>query len=173
MPLSKEDLDARILIQIHNNKNSHNIDSLTGLYNKAYFYLKLKTLMPTNMNLSLVMIDIDLFKKKNDLYGHLEGDKAIKAFAEVVQSAIRTDDILARFGGDEFILLLPNANIEQAGDVVQRIQRKIEINKASVASFGITSHKFDDSIEDFINRADKALYLAKYQGRNQVVTILD
>lgn len=179
-PLQKEDIKARI--SLHNNKNiqnnfiQSNKDSFTGLYNKNYFYAKIDELILNSLRsckpLSLIFIDLDLFKKTNDDYGHIEGDKLLKEFATIMQSSIRNADILSRFGGDEFTLLLPNADNKQAILVAQRIRKEIETKRlGNTASFGVTSFKMGDSVEDFVNRADKALYIAKSEGRNMVVTI--
>lgn len=176
-PLQKEDIKARIALHnIHNNFIQSNRDSFTGLYNKHYFYIKIDALILNSVRyyrpLSLIFIDLDLFKKTNDDYGHIEGDKLLKEFATIIQSSIRNEDILSRFGGDEFTLLLPNTNNKQAILVAQRIRKEIEAKKlGNTASFGVASFRRGDSVENFVNRADKALYIAKSEGGNTVVTI--
>jgi two-component system cell cycle response regulator len=179
-PLQKDDLRARIAI--HNNRNiqnrliQNNIDSFTGLYNKNYFFSRIKTLMlnsiKLNEPLSLIFIDLDQFKKTNDEYGHVEGDRILKEFVAILKSSVRKTDIVSRFGGDEFTLLLPNADNKAAKLVAQRISSGIKLkNLSNTASFGISSLIIDDLVDNFVNRADKALYRAKSEGGNRVITI--
>ena len=165
--------------------NLANRDSLTNLYNRNYFNSKAKQILSTSINkqlpLSLVMIDLDGFKAINDQYGHLFGDRVLKHIAKILQSSIREEDILARFGGDEFILLLPNASITNALLVIKRIKQNLvnsclasSLTEASAGdrgcskfqlpsfSFGIASfNNEDETIEELINIADKDLYKGK------------
>lgn len=183
LPLTQEDIIARIHLQSYRKKIIIDkfIDSLSNTYNKEYLLEKLEILLSKNneLPLSIVMIDLDMFKNINDIYGHLTGDSILKQIGSLLNREIRSDDILARFGGDEFILLLPKTSINQASLVAERI--RIAIAKTffktskdnytnTTASFGITELNQSDSIESFINRADKALYIAKHQGKNQIFT---
>lgn len=123
--------------------------------------------------LSVVMIDIDFFKRINDTYGHETGDKVLKIFAKTLEKSIRHEDIVGRFGGEEFVIALPNTNIEQALNAAERIRQKIEkmkvkaINGNITASLGITELLLTDDEESILKRADDALYEAKRGGRNR------
>ena len=187
IPLNQEEVKARVKTQIRRKKfqdalknnllyniNLASIDSLTGLYNRHYFNSQISIITNSTRKsepTSLIIIDIDFFKKINDTHGHLAGDKILKQVANITKAAIRTNDILARFGGEEFILLLPNANLEQAYLIAERIRKNIEKETNITVSLGITTLKEIDSIENLIDRADKALYLAKQQGRNRSIKI--
>ena len=124
------------------------------------------------------MYDIDHFKKFNDMYGHLFGDKVLKSVAEVVASTLRKNDVLARFGGEEFTILLPQTSLDEAFEKVETLRKLIsehviEDNLISVsvtASFGISSYDECALTEnDLVRTADDALYEAKATGRNCVV----
>jgi diguanylate cyclase (GGDEF)-like protein len=158
-------------------------DGLTGIYNRQYFQERLqqefKEAQRNGYPLSLVMYDIDHFKKFNDMYGHLFGDKVLKSVAEVVRSTLRKTDMIARYGGEEFTILLPYTNLEDAYEKVEALRKMIakhviEDNLISVsvtASFGISS--FDECAlteNDLVRTADDALYEAKAAGRNCVMT---
>ena len=127
----------------------------------------------------LLMLDIDHFKKINDSFGHLLGDKAIKMVANTLKNQIKGKDTAARYGGEEFSVLLPETEIQNAQIVAENIRRIIEsmsIKKASdkqvicrmTISIGVTRYQPDESISDFIGRADNALYQSKNTGRNRV-----
>ncbi len=170
-PFNKGELEIRIQVAINkfNNKNSSdiNIDTLTGLYNKDYFYTCCQEAIKSRAHFSIAMIDIDNFKKINDSQGHLKGDEYLKKVAEIFKHSIRNNDVLARFGGDEFIIMLHDSSIEGSLIVGDRICKSIE--KECKVSVGVASIAPDDSLEDLINKADKALYMAKKQGGNKVV----
>jgi diguanylate cyclase len=129
---------------------------------------------------SLLMLDIDHFKKVNDTFGHLFGDKVIKAVAMVLKKNTKGKDLAARFGGEEFIVLLPDTGIEGARVVAENIRQTIEgasiinpnnkqiVSKVTI-SIGMTEMLEEDDFEMMVVRADKALYAAKENGRNQVV----
>jgi len=131
---------------------------------------------------SMIMIDMDYFKKYNDNYGHIEGDKCLKKVAKAIQETLkRPVDFVARFGGEEFVVILPNVESDAAKIIAEDIRKNIEdlkithyfskISPYVTVSCGITSiiPTEADSIERVLNRADKALYLAKTQGRNRVI----
>lgn len=172
-PFNKGELEIRIQVAINkfSNKISSeiNIDTLTGLYNKDYFYTCCQEALKSRENFSIAMIDVDNFKKINDLQGHLKGDEYLKKAAEIFKNSIRNNDVLARFGGDEFIIMIPKTPIEGAIVVGDRICKSIE--KECKVSVGVASIAPDDSLEDLINKADKALYMAKKQGGNKVVKL--
>jgi diguanylate cyclase (GGDEF)-like protein len=153
-------------------------DQLTGLYNRHYLSdtlsKKVSQSLRHNEALSVIMIDIDHFKNVNDTFGHLMGDKILKDVGDVIQSSARKEDIAARFGGEEFILVLDNCSLQDAIIKAQYLREKIEDlspeDIAISASFGVA--QMDGSIkryEDLLNNADSALYRAKEEGRNRVI----
>ena len=156
-------------------------DSLTGLYNrnkfKDLFGKELRRGIRYDNELSLILFDIDNFKKVNDTYGHQVGDEVLIEISKRVLSGVREHDTVVRWGGEEFIILLPETSIEGAVMVAEKIRLLIsEIpisseNLIITASFGISKMKEDDTKDSFILRTDKALYKAKNNGKNQVVTI--
>jgi len=157
-------------------------DSLTGLYNRHKFselYLSSYTSMiQRNAKMSLIIVDIDFFKKVNDTYGHNVGDKVLIQVAHSLIRTLRHIDIVCRWGGEEFVVLLPTATLENATLLSQKLRENmhhLDIDKidAISASFGVSEVKEGDSMQDVIDRADKALYLAKDSGRDCVKTELD
>jgi len=153
------------------------IDSLTGLYNRRTleqeFILCLEKCTDVEDKLSLVMMDLDYFKRINDAYGHNVGDMFLKEIALILNTIFRKSDIIGRWGGEEFLILLPKTNIATATIIAQRVQQKIQstlfekIGKRT-ASFGVSSLLQDESFKSVVGRVDKALYLAKSRGRNRV-----
>lgn len=156
------------------------IDSLTELFNRRYFLELSQKIYALNTRhkepFTLLMLDIDHFKKVNDTYGHLGGDAVLKALGKLINQFIRKSDLVGRFGGEEFIFLLPKSNLQGGKLVACRL--KDEINDLSVqfqehsikftASIGGTIYHPGDntSLEALIQKADNALYRAKNQGRN-------
>ena len=161
-------------------------DGLTGLYNKRKFedYLQLEWARAKRekKSISLLMIDIDFFKGYNDHYGHIEGDACLKAVAQSIESSIQNPRALAsRFGGEEFICLLPDLNKSQAVEVAKTVLsnvRKLNIphqaskasDKVTISIGCVTSDSIDENLlaTDFIVKGDKLLYKAKQSGRNQI-----
>jgi len=190
-PFIPKELSARVkreleLVQLQNQlKLLASTDSMTGLYNRREF-MKISSdifniVQREKENLSLVVIDIDKFKNINDTYGHNIGDKVIVQFASLLKKIQRESDIVCRFGGEEFVVLLPKTGIEEAQVVAEKIREEtqnieiiIDNNKTFyfTVSLGITSinNKVDLNIEMLINRADVALYEAKNSGRNKFCT---
>lgn len=160
-------------------KKMMNSDPLTGISNRRAFQRALKREISFakryELPLSFVMIDIDYFKMINDTYGHKVGDYVLKKFTMIIKNSIRQEDFFARFGGEEFILLLPNTKIDSALEVSERLRQKIEktrfkgIKEKITASFGITELLKTDEAIDALKRADDALYEAKRNGRNRCV----
>jgi diguanylate cyclase (GGDEF)-like protein len=157
-------------------------DALTGLFNRhkfsELFISTYKTMTQRESELSLILLDIDFFKKINDTYGHNNGDEVLIKVAHTLKSAIRNIDIVCRWGGEEFIILLPTASIINAIDIADKIRVLIEnmpmeLAKSVTISCGVSSVKNGDSMKDAVERADKALYLAKTSGRNCVKSELD
>jgi len=126
--------------------------------------------------LSLVMGDIDKFKQINDTYGHIAGDTALRETAKVFTSGLRETDFIARFGGEEFVIIMPETSLNEATKAINKLRKSIQENKIHEAaadfqltiSFGVASFEQDDTFESVILRADKAMYRAKSKGRNQV-----
>lgn len=156
-------------------------DGLTGLHNRSAWEDQLNKefdrLQRYKEECSLIIFDIDHFKKVNDNHGHPAGDAAIKKVAEITQKCIRKTDIAGRYGGEEYVILLPHTTIDCAEILAERIRKKIEsltVQYEDIAikftvSFGISSyHRSLKSTTAWIDSADKALYESKQNGRNQV-----
>lgn len=155
-------------------------DALTSLPNRRYlitFGSKLLTSHSRrNGQISLLMLDIDHFKHINDTFGHLVGDKVLKQFAELVQNAIRQQDMFTRYGGEEFVLLLPDTALEGAMKIAEKIRATIESSafkhvKSITISIGCTQYTNGQTLDEVISKADQALYIAKSSGRNQVASV--
>ena len=156
------------------------LDGLTKAFNKANMNLILEKLLYNALrykdDLSLILLDIDHFKKINDTYGHLAGDLVLIELANIIRESIRKSDIFGRIGGEEFLIALPNTKIVGALKFAKRLKNSIEKkefifdNKKIyiTVSMGITSIQSDDSLYSFLSRADEALYDAKRKGRNRV-----
>ena len=152
-------------------------DSLTGVYNRLKFeevfefeFLQLKRY---GNPISIALLDIDHFKKFNDTYGHLIGDEVLIMLAHSIQNNIRKSDLFARWGGEEFILLMTETDAEQAIIACEHLRYKIEELRHKTAggitsSFGVTELLEDDTLESALKRCDDALYRAKANGRNRV-----
>ncbi|WP_039914740.1 GGDEF domain-containing protein [Cellvibrio mixtus] len=150
-------------------------DPLTGVLNREGLAPVFQQLNPdgTQALLSLIFIDIDHFKRINDQYGHNVGDQVLLVFAQSLSANTRGHDLLARWGGEEFVLACPDTNIENALGLAEKLRRCIEETEwpkglKVTASFGVAQQMEGESPTDFIGRADKALYVAKAQGRNCV-----
>ncbi|GAA5217131.1 GGDEF domain-containing protein [Corallincola platygyrae] len=158
-------------------------DPLTGLFNRRFFYEQATSVISQanrqDYNLSLMICDLDLFKQVNDSHGHMAGDKVIVAFADLLNASKRQEDILARFGGEEFVLLLPNTTLEGAKRLAERFREAAENSEVIyegkpiriTASFGVTICN-PPSVDNSIRQADEALYKAKALGRNRVVAFV-
>lgn len=155
------------------------IDFLTGIYNRAKFNEKLNQWIDYcnryNAPLSLVIFDIDNFKMINDNCGHQIGDCVLKDLTVTIKKIIRITDIFARWGGEEFVLLLPNTNKEQALELTERIRKSIQKSKFTNAnsitcSFGLATLTEKENAESFLKRADKLLYSAKNRGKNIIIS---
>lgn len=176
-----------IVVAVSNLEKAHlriitlvNTDSLTRLANRRFSIEFLEKAMAFakrhEQALSVIMADLDNFKSVNDTYGHQAGDQVLAAFGQVMQASIRQEDLAARFGGEEFILMLPGTAIEDATILAERLRESLENlafppSKTRVtASFGIAQYLPDDTFETLVKRADEALYAAKAAGRNRVMT---
>ncbi len=131
--------------------------------------------------LSLAVVDLDRFKTVNDTYGHRTGDKVLASVAELMQARLRSGDFLARFGGEEFVVLLPATPLAGARDVAEALRREVEqcrfhykgTRVPVTLSIGVACCAGEDTTGTALARADRALYLAKHGGRNRVVTDVD
>lgn len=156
-------------------------DGLTGVFNRQYFQERLETEVENAISekypLSLAIFDIDHFKRFNDTFGHLFGDKVLKSMVEAVSSSLRKNDMLARFGGEEFIILFPRTNLNEAYEKVEYLRKMIAghvitdklVTATITVSFGVSSLKECALTEnELLRTADDALYDAKMAGRNCV-----
>ncbi|MDR1922019.1 MAG: GGDEF domain-containing protein, partial [Candidatus Adiutrix sp.] len=159
-------------------------DPLTDVYNRrAYDDQIIKTLAELRKEVlktcSMIVFDIDLFRDFNNVYGHLAGDRVLAYVARLTQETLRADDLIFRYGGDEFVVLMPNAGLKAAAVVAEKIRRAInavefklfknsEVTVRLSMSMGVSEARLDDDPAGFFARADKAMYAAKAAGRNRV-----
>ncbi|MDR0512418.1 MAG: GGDEF domain-containing protein [Treponema sp.] len=149
-------------------------DKLTGINNRMHFeqvlgaWIKNKRHTP----LSLLLIDVDNFKKVNDCFGHAAGDRVLVGVAKAVCANIRDEDVFARWGGEEFVLLFGETGIQKAAELAERLREEVEESPFGEAgkvtiSIGAAEYRNEESITDFVNRADEKMYEAKRSGKNQ------
>lgn len=152
-------------------------DKLTGLYNRHILDEKLIDEIARSSrygnHLSLILIDVDHFKVINDKYGHLAGDKTLKALAQILQKNTRNTDLIGRWGGDEFLIICSETDSDQAYSVAEKIRTDVNKHHFSTqdthtVSIGISTYQAQDSYDTLFQRADKAIYESKANGRNQV-----
>jgi diguanylate cyclase (GGDEF)-like protein len=157
------------------------IDGMTGLFNRRHFFSLAEIEWARYQRhwrpMSLLMIDIDRFKSINDQFGHDVGDHIIIRIADICREEKRKSDVVARFGGEEFLLLLPETDLDEAQSVAERLRRVVETREFSIASRAITTtisigvaqaHPYMETLFDLIKMTDQALYAAKNGGRNRV-----
>ena len=149
-------------------------DTLTGLMRKKFFDQRLQRLLKQQSSFALSVIDIDDFKAVNDTYGHPVGDKVLKEFATLLKESIRDDDLVARWGGEEFLLAIKIDDHEKALSRVESIRQRIDEHLFETighltASFGVAWREEGDDVDSMLQRADKALYKAKDNGKNRVI----
>ena len=187
-PFSKEEFSCRVnnsieaLENIHLITNHANRDFLTGLYNRRYFFANMQDYFANakenQESFAIAMIDIDHFKKINDIYGHDTGDKAIVNLSDILRTSTNKNDIVARFGGEEFCVVLKDISPTNAKEAMERLRTSVEnqvtiSDKGEEVRFTISiglSLSHEDTLEDDVNEADMLLYNAKQGGRNQVVS---
>jgi diguanylate cyclase (GGDEF)-like protein len=155
-------------------------DALTGIYNRyrinELLEMRIAEAKRYKKPLSIIFFDIDFFKKVNDTYGHEMGDVVLREIAQLIASELRASDVFARWGGEEFIILLPETKLEAATKVAQKLRKKIEEYKFTglpqqvTCSFGVTQLREDDDEKSLFKRVDALLYRAKNSGRNKVVS---
>jgi diguanylate cyclase (GGDEF)-like protein len=154
-------------------------DPLTGIANRRIFLESLAGAISFAQRhqtpLSIIMADLDDFKSVNDIFGHNAGDQVLQAFATLLMDNNRQEDLVARFGGEEFIMMLPGTGAEEAAVLGERLRRHWEemaspgFSIQVTASFGVAVYQSGETVDGFIERADQALYEAKRMGKNQVV----
>lgn len=166
-------------------KREAHTDSLTGIANRKAFDEKLRdaamATMEGGQDLSMLLIDVDFFKRINDVFGHQAGDQVIRVLAQTLQQNVKGRDTTARYGGEEFAVILPATTLEDAIHVAENIRKSVEalyvvsenrgenIGKITV-SIGVASFQMGEPLSRMFERADQALYLAKTNGRNQVMS---
>lgn len=198
-PIDRNELSARVATQIRRKRYIDRLrstfeaslemavtDQLTGLYNRRYLASHLAAMFDrafwTGRPLSVMILDLDHFKKINDSFGHDVGDRVIQEFAQRIRNSVRGMDLACRYGGEEFLIAMPDTDIRDAAMVAERLRAEVEAtpivvnggrdNLAVTISVGIASTDEgakDDSSQRLIKRADEALYLAKNSGRNRVI----
>ncbi len=156
-------------------------DGLTRLYNLRHFYKQLEIEIDRcnryGHSLALLLLDIDHFKKCNDTYGHLEGDKVLVRLGQIIKVCLRTMDSAYRYGGEEFTIILPETTGKEANNVAERISASVESERFSTktgedfsitVSIGVTEYFKEEQLSTFIHRADQAMYKSKAKGRNRI-----
>ena len=173
-----------LLVEL-NNRATH--DTLTGLYNRGYFFKlaahEYALSQIENRPLTLILLDIDYFKKINDRFGHQCGDFVLETLAKVMKKSIRQTDILCRYGGEEFLIMMPNTNFTNAKHVAENLRRVVEVEDFTyegethnlTISLGVATQSDNQysSLEEMIKAADVALYMAKEKSRNIVCFDVD
>gem|GEM_PF-6572682 len=185
-PFSKEELICRVnntieaMENINKIANFANRDFLTGVYNRRFFYSDVEEYVQvaeeTNEPYAFAMIDVDYFKKINDKYGHDGGDKVLKSIAKILNDNTKGSDIVARFGGEEFCVVLKKINKEEAVKFFVNLRAKVAENKVTIKkekvkvtiSIGVSFGNGHCEIDDMLEACDSALYTAKENGRNRV-----
>ena len=151
-------------------------DEKTGVYNNKFFEtmvtMELEKAKRGQQKLSLIIVDIDFFKKINDTYGHLKADDLLLRLAQLLEGTARKSDIVARFGGEEFVILLPETNLNKAKRFANRLKKLVHEDKILkkhklTISGGIAQYKQRDNQKRLMQRADKGLYQAKQKGRDR------
>ena len=196
-PIDKNELIARVRTQLRKklyaDRLRHNVqlslemaitDQLTGLHNRRYMSRHLDTLVngaqKSGKPLAFLIMDIDHFKSVNDTHGHDIGDEVLREFANRISANVRGIDLACRYGGEEFVVVMPDTDMDFATQVAERLRKSVETNAFEVSrapgklhitiSIGIASSLGDgDSAEALLHRADQALYRAKREGRNRIV----
>lgn len=184
MKMSTDDLKL-LQQELEKSQQEAQTDALTSLFNKRGFEKRFELerirAKQNELPFSIIMVDIDYFKRVNDTYGHLVGDSLLKSIANLLKSHLRKNDIASRYGGEEFLILLPETELDGATAVAQKIKDTLakkewklketgESMGRVTVSMGIALYRLNEPEEALIKRADDALYLAKNNGRNQIVT---
>jgi len=159
-------------------KHISSTDHLTKIYNRqkieSYLAIEMKKSQQTQHPLSLLLLDIDYFKRINDTFGHLTGDAVLQKISTLMSTSIRRSDYVGRWGGEEFMLIIPNVDIQHATIIANHLREKIaqfdyQCTMPITASIGVAQYQQHEKINELISRVDTNLYHAKHQGRNQVI----
>ena len=184
MKISSEDLKL-LQQELDKSQQEAQTDALTSLINRRglekRFELERIRAKQNDAPFSIILVDIDHFKRVNDTFGHLVGDSLIRSVAALLKEHLRKNDIAARYGGEEFLILLPETDIQGAEIVGKKIKKSLSTKEWKLkesgksmgkitVSMGIALYQFNESEANLIKRADDALYLAKHNGRNRIVT---
>ena len=184
MKVSTADLQ-QLHRELERSQQEAQTDALTGLINRRglekRFELERIRAKQNTLPFSIIMVDIDHFKRVNDTYGHLVGDSLLRGISNILKKQLRRKDIAARYGGEEFLILLPETDLSGAAAVAGKIQKGLSTKEwklkesgesmgSITVSMGIAIYAMNESGETMIKRADDALYMAKTNGRNQIVT---
>jgi two-component system cell cycle response regulator len=158
-------------------------DDLTGLFNRRHFnnilMHSIQYARQSGQKMAMLLIDIDFFKSVNDTYGHQKGDEVLRVLGDIIKEALRKSDFPCRIGGEEFAVLMPGTNISEALVVGERIRKEFagrpfksfsDKTFFSTVSAGVGQYKDGETGHEFFEKTDKALYQAKKQGRNRIVT---
>ena len=181
---SLEDANRELQIALIREQTLSHTDVLTGIHNRRYLFelavQKFAVASRYQQPLAVMMIDIDHFKKVNDTFGHIVGDQMLKNVTKIAHAELRSADVIGRYGGEEFVILLPMTNARQAGLLAERIRADVAAlrlptekgDASATLSIGIVEINHKEStevVEDVFRRADEAMYAAKQAGRNRVV----
>lgn len=170
----------QLMYKSKNNKRLNYLakrDRLTGVYNRhkieEVLNLELNRANRYDLKFSILILDIDYFKEVNDTYGHNKGDQVLKKMCNLIEKNIRDADTLGRWGGEEFIIIAPETNIEKSFKLANKLRKIISQynfikDKKVTVSIGLAEYENNYSIDEIISRADQALYKAKNNGRNRV-----
>jgi diguanylate cyclase (GGDEF)-like protein len=149
-------------------------DGLTGLINRRSLENRVRQLRAARTDIAFVMADLDHFKALNDTRGHEAGDRALRVFAEALRKEMRGDDLACRYGGEEFAIVLPKADVSEAVEVVERVRAALAHSTSRgeaatfTCSFGIAHSSEASDVDDLVQRADRALFAAKEAGRDRI-----
>jgi two-component system cell cycle response regulator len=195
-PVDRNELVARVRTQLRKKRYADRLrqnvhmsvemamtDQLTGLYNRRYMARHLETLLSglatSGKTLAFLVMDVDHFKRVNDTHGHDVGDEVLREFARRISDNIRGHDLACRFGGEEFVVIMPETDVQMAYNVAERLRAGVECTPFPISrgadlhitvSIGIAGTEgAGDTADALLRRADQALYRAKHSGRNRVV----
>lgn len=152
-------------------------DPLTNLWNRNYMNYFLDELISTNIEMSIIMFDIDYFKSINDQYGHPVGDEVLKEFSKIILKIIPKNAVAIRYGGEEFLVIAPNMNLNECKNLAEKIRKSVEeklkikeMKKTVTISGGVCEFNKNMNKNSLIKKADENLYIAKNNGRNKIVS---
>jgi diguanylate cyclase (GGDEF)-like protein len=174
-PFLKEELILRVnnLLEVYENmkkiKKQAQIDPLTGAYNRLFLENLLEKVFNVNQTKSIVMLDIDHFKKINDTYGHQIGDEVLKHFVNTIKATIRKTDFVIRYGGEEFLIYMPDTSKEEAMIVLYKIRKNLTAVNGIEYTFSAGIADEGETLSEMIKIADERLYCAKRSGRNKII----